>query len=162
MYFCQKDRHLMRFIGNIDAKVDAKNRVFIPAGFRRILQTEGQQVLYLRKDIFEPCIVIYPESVWEQELARLRARLNKWIPEQQELYRQFMLEAVMVELDAGGRILLPKPLLASCGIGAEIRFLGVDDTIEIWDKTELEKPRVEPEAFKRQIASIMGGVAGND
>jgi MraZ protein len=152
----------MRFIGNIEAKVDAKSRVFIPAHFRRILQTEGQLTLYLRKDIFEKCIVIYPESVWEQELARLRSRLNKWIPEQQDIYRQFMLEAVMVELDASGRILVPKSLLGLCGIGTDVRFLGVDDTIEIWDKSELETPRMAPDDFKRQIASIMGGVAEND
>lgn len=30
---------MIRFLGNIEAKTDAKGRVFIPAGFRRQLQS---------------------------------------------------------------------------------------------------------------------------
>ena len=83
----------MRFLGNIVAKLDAKNRVFIPAAFRKqLLQDEGQK-LYLRKDVFQNCITVYTLDVWEEELLNLRASLNRWEPEQQELYRQFMIDA---------------------------------------------------------------------
>jgi len=146
----------MRFLGNIEAKIDAKSRVFIPAAFRRILQAEGQLSLYLRKDIYQDCIVIYPQSVWEEELTLLRSRLNKWIPEEQELYRQFMLEAVSVEMDSSGRILIAKSLLNLSHIDTDVRFLGVDNTIEIWPKESLEKARVEPEIFKQKISALMG------
>ncbi len=147
----------MRFSGNFEAKLDAKNRVFIPAGFRRLLQSSLQQedcLLYLRKDIFQDCIVLYPEPVWEAELTQLRSRLNKYDPEQQEVYRQFMLEAECVEMSANGRVLLPKRLLAMVGIDSEVRFLGVDDTIEIWPKAALESPRMSAEAFQSKIKEI--------
>jgi MraZ protein len=150
----------MRFLGNIEAKIDAKSRVFIPAAFRRILQAEGQLTLYLRKDIYQDCIVAYPQSVWEEELTVLRSRLNKWVPEEQELYRQFMLEAVSVEMDSSGRVLVAKSLLNLCGIDSDVRFLGVDNTIEIWPKELLEKPRVEPDAFKQRISALMGNRSG--
>ena len=147
----------MRFSGNFEAKLDAKNRVFIPAGFRRLLQSSLQQedcLLYLRKDIFQDCIVLYPESVWEAELTQLRSRLNKYDPEQQDVYRQFMLEAECVEMSANGRVLLPKRLLAMVGIDSEVRFLGVDDTIEIWPKAALEAPRMSAESFQSKIKEI--------
>lgn len=147
----------MRFSGNFEAKLDAKNRVFIPAGFRRLLQSSLQQedcLLYLRKDIFQDCIVLYPEPVWEAELIQLRSRLNKYDPEQQDVYRQFMLEAECVEMSANGRVLLPKRLLAMVGIDSEVRFLGVDDTIEIWPKAALEAPRMSAEAFQSKIKEI--------
>ncbi|MBO5977063.1 MAG: division/cell wall cluster transcriptional repressor MraZ [Bacteroidales bacterium] len=147
----------MRFSGNFEAKLDAKNRVFIPAGFRRLLQSSLQQedcLLYLRKDIFQDCIVLYPEPVWEAELTQLRSRLNKYDPEQQDVYRQFMLEAECVEMSANGRVLLPKRLLAMVGIDSEVRFLGVDDTIEIWPKAALEAPRMSAEAFQSKIKEI--------
>jgi MraZ protein len=154
----------MRFLGNIEAKLDAKNRVFVPAVFRKLLDNgiyaqaeEGSQnrLLYLRKDVYQDCIVVYPAPVWEEELSELRARLNKWNPEEQELYRQFMLEAEAVEMDINGRILIPKRLLLKTGIEKALRFLGVDNTMEIWAKEALEQPRLDPELFKSRLQELM-------
>lgn len=145
----------MRFLGNIVAKLDAKNRVFIPAAFRKqFLQDEGQK-LYLRKDVFQKCITVYTLDVWEEELLNLRASLNRWEPEQQELYRQFMIDAEEVVPDSSGRILISKQLLSLVGIDSEVRFLGVDNTLEIWPKEALEKPRVEPEVFGQKMRELL-------
>lgn len=145
----------MRFLGNIEAKLDIKSRVFIPAVFRKVLVAEGQQTLYLRKDVFQDCIIVYPQSVWEEELGLLRSKLNKWNPEEQDLYRQFMLEAEAVEPDVSGRILISRRLLNSVGIESEVRFLGVDNTFEIWPKEALEKPRVDPGVFREKMQVLM-------
>jgi len=145
----------MRFLGNIEAKLDTKSRVFIPALFRKVLVAEGQQTLYLRKDVFQNCITVYPQSVWEEELGILRSRLSKWNPQEQDLYRQFMLEAEVVEADSSGRILISKHLLNLVGIELDVRFLGVDNTLEIWPKEALEKPRVEPEIFREKMQLLM-------
>jgi MraZ protein len=146
----------MRFLGNIEAKMDAKCRVTIPAPFRRILLAEGQQMLFLRKDLYQACVVIYPEQVWESVLTELRARLNKWIPEEQDLYRQFMLEAEAVEMDASGRILISKAMLQRVGIESDVRFLGVDDTLELWQKSNLEQPRMSADVFCNRMQQLMG------
>ena len=119
-------------------------------------QAAANTVLYIRKDVYQNCLVLYPEPVWEAELSALRASLNKWVPAQQEVYRQFLLEAETVEMDAAGRILLPKRLLEMVGIGSQVRFLGVDDTIEIWPKEALEQPRMAPEEFQRQLQALLG------
>jgi len=146
----------VRFIGNPEAKIDAKCRVFIPAAFRKILLKEDQEILYLRKDLFQDCLVVYPESVWEEELTLLRSRLSKWIPEEQEVYRQFMLEAEAVVMDDNGRILISRNLLELVGISNEVRFLGVDNTIEIWPKEALKKKRVPNDVFVNSICKAMG------
>lgn len=152
----------MRFLGNIEAKLDAKCRVFIPASFRKILVAENQQVLYLRKDIYQDCIVIYPASVWEEELTLLRSRLNRWIPEEQELYRQFMLDAETAEMDSSGRILISRSLLNRVKIDTNVSFLGVDNTMELWSREALEKPRVTDEIFKEKIRELMGNKTVSD
>lgn len=54
----------MRFLGTIEAKTDAKGRAFLPAAFRKMLQSAGEERMMLRKDVFQPCLVLYPESVW--------------------------------------------------------------------------------------------------
>jgi len=152
----------MRFLGNIEAKLDIKSRVFIPAIFRKVLVAEAQLTLYLRKDVYQDCIIIYPQSVWEEELSLLRSKLNKWNPEEQDLYRQFMLEAEAVESDISGRILISRHLLNSVGIESEVRFLGVDNTIEIWPKNVLEKPRVDPEVFRKKMHVLMTNASQSD
>jgi MraZ protein len=62
----------MRFLGNIEAKTDAKGRAFLPAVFRKTLQSAGEEQLVLRKDVFQPCLVLYPESVWNEQMDILR------------------------------------------------------------------------------------------
>lgn len=146
---------MMQFLGNIEAKTDPKGRIFVPAAFRKSLQTEGEEFLVLRKDIFQDCLVLYPGSVWEREVGVLRGRLNKWNRDQQQVFRQYMLDAERLEIDASGRILIPKRYLQMVGIESDVRFLGVDDTIEIWAKAKLENPLVAPEEFSKKIQNLM-------
>jgi len=89
----------------------------------------GEDYLVLRKDIFQDCLVLYPGSVWEKEIEALRRRLNKWNSDQQQIFRQFVLDAERIEIDASGRILIPKRYLQLVGIDTDVRFLGVDDTL---------------------------------
>ena len=81
---------MIRFLGNIEAKADAKGRVFIPAQFRRQLQSGSEDKLIMRKDVFQDCLVLYPEEVWNEELDELRQRLNKWNANHQLIFRQFV------------------------------------------------------------------------
>src|SRR5690554_7412508 len=99
---------MLQFLGNIEAKTDAKGRIFIPAIFRKCLQNEGESFLVLRKDIFQNCLVLYPGSVWESEINELRNRLSKWNREQQQIFRQFVLDAERLEIDANGRVLIDR------------------------------------------------------
>ena len=147
---------MLQFLGNIEAKADAKGRIFIPAVFRKRLQSEGESFLVLRKDIFQNCLVLYPGSVWENEIEELRSRLSKWNREQQQIFRQFVLDAERLEMDANGRVLIPKRYLQMVSIDTDVRFLGVDNTIELWAKEGLEKPLVEPYEFSSKLEELMG------
>jgi MraZ protein len=99
--------------------------------------------------------VLYPGTVWENEIETLRSRLNKWNKEQQQVFRQFVLDAERIEMDASGRILIPKRYMVLVGIESEVRFLGVDNTIEIWAKEKLEKPLVDPDEFSERLQELM-------
>jgi MraZ protein len=136
------------FIGNMNAKVDAKGRVFVPADFRKILQLTGDRRLILRKDIYENCLVLYPAPVWEEELAALRGRLQKYGRQARRVYRKFVQDSEVLELDANGRILIPKRYLLLAGIGADVRFMGMDRTIEIWNPARLDAPELDDGAFE--------------
>lgn len=136
-YFIEFDCK-MRFIGDFSAKTDAKGRVFLPVAFRKILDAEGELRLVLRKDIFQKCLVLYPESVWNAQLDGLRCGLNQWNSKDQMMLRQFVADAEQVELDSQGRLLISKAKLQYAGIEGDVRFLAMVDRVEVWSKQMFE------------------------
>ncbi|MBQ5818272.1 MAG: cell division/cell wall cluster transcriptional repressor MraZ, partial [Bacteroides sp.] len=99
------------------------------------------------KDVFQRCLVLYPESVWFETQNQLRQRLNKWSAREQAIFRQFVSDAEIMVPDGNGRILLPKRYLQMADIKSEVRFIGMDNTIEIWAKEVADQPFMSPEEF---------------
>ena len=145
----------IQFIGSSDAKADAKGRVFLPANFRHVMQKAGEEAMIMRKDVFQNCLVLYPESVWKAQLTTLRARLSRWNRQEQQIFRQFSADAEVLTTDSNGRILLSRRYRELVGINMEVRFIGMDDTIEIWARENVEMPFVEPEIFGAEIERLM-------
>ena len=146
----------MRFLGNIDAKTDTKGRAFLPATFRKVLNASGEESLILRKDIFELCLVLYPQSVWNQRMDALRKRLSRWNKYDQMIYRQFVTDVEIITLDNSGRFLIPKRYLKMVNIDQQIRFTGMDDCIEIWATGDSEQPFMSAEEFSKAMEETMG------
>ncbi len=145
----------MRLIGNIEAKTDAKGRAFLPAVFRKVLQVAGEENLVLRKDVFQPCLVLYPESVWNEQMDLLRSRLSRWNAQHQQIFRQFVSDVELVTLDGNGRFLIPRRYLQMAHIEQSIKFIGMGDTIEIWSHSEKDKAFMNVEEFGKALESIM-------
>ncbi|MBP3850026.1 MAG: division/cell wall cluster transcriptional repressor MraZ [Prevotella sp.] len=145
----------MRFLGNIEAKTDAKGRAFLPATFRKVLQAGGDERLVLRKDVFQPCLVLYPESVWNEQMDALRSRLNRWNKQHQQVFRQFVSEVELLTLDGNGRFLIPKRYLRMADIIQDIKFVGMGDTIEIWSNKKAEELQMKPEEFGEALEELM-------
>ena len=139
-----------------EAKTDAKGRVFFPAVFRKQLQTAAEECLILRKDTYQDCLVLYPESVWNEQMNELRSKLNRWNSKHQMIFRQFVSDVEIITLDGNGRFLIPKRYLKLADIRQEVRFIGMDDTIEIWAKEIADKPFIAPEDFGKELEEIMG------
>ena len=145
----------MRFLGNVLAKTDAKGRAFLPSVFRKVLQASGEETLVLRKDVFQSCLVLYPESVWNERLDMLKSQLRQWKPVHQQMFRQFVSEAEVVTLDGNGRFLISKRLQRAAGISQDIQFIGMDDTIEIWSPQDLQQTLKSDEDFGKEFEKIM-------
>lgn len=145
----------MRFLGNIEAKTDAKGRAFLPAVFRKVLQASSEECLVLRKDVFQKCLVLYPESVWNERLDLLKTQLKPWKQAHQQIFRQFVSEAEVVALDGNGRFLISKRLQKIAEIDQDIQFIGMDNTIEIWSPKNLQETLKPEEDFGIEFENIM-------
>ena len=129
------------FIGYSSTKMDAKNRVPVPVIFRRSLQQGEDQRLVLTTDLYQKCLVLYPRAAWEAEKAKMRDRLDLYDEEQLGFYESFVAEANPVEPDSLGRILVPKDFVEAVGLKSDVRFVGVDDKIKLWDEAEYSRFR---------------------
>lgn len=153
----------MQLIGTIEAKVDQKGRVFMPAPFRRVLALtqsdegakDGDLRLVMRKDVFEQCLVLYPERVWNERLDQLRSRLSVWRRRDQEMLRSYLSDAEWLTLDSNGRFLMPKRYLQMTGIESDVTFVGMNDTVEVW-ATPLFRQKQESVDIADGIEEAMG------
>ena len=127
------------FLGKIDAKLDAKGRVFVPSVFRKVLSEEERERVVVRMEADEKYLVVYPESVWNRQVVELQSKLNEWDPEDQMLLMQFVGDAEVLEFDAQGRVLLPKRLQTRMGLEGEVVFVGMVDKIAMWSKSMYEE-----------------------
>ena len=132
----------MRFIGDYSAKADAKGRVFLPAPFRRVLEADKEMRLVLRTDLFQKCLVLYPEGLWNEMLDMLRARLNRWDGRHQHLLRLFLEDAEIVELDKNGRFLINKRKLKFAGIICDLEDL-IGHKVDLVEEGTLKSYAVE-------------------
>jgi len=145
----------MRFLGNIESKVDPKGRVFFPAPFRKILEGGGEERLVLRKDFYQPCLVIYPMSAWERRTDALLEHVNEFDDESQMLFRMYVSEAEELSLDGSGRLLIPRRYLQMVDILQTVRFIGMNDTIEIWAAEKVVEPFLSQQDFSTKLKAMM-------
>ena len=126
------------FVGNLDARLDAKGRVPVPVLFRNeLIEKDSSWVLSM--DLYQKCLVLYTRSAWELEKEGMRNRLDLYDEEQAAFYETFVSEANPVSLDTIGRILIPKRFIEHAGMTVDIRFVGVDDKIKIWSVDEYNR-----------------------
>ena len=144
------------FIGNCEAKTDAKGRVFLPSVYRRLLPDGERGRVVMRMDPENECLVLYPEGVWNRMVEELQGRLDEWDAEDRLLLMQFVSDAEMMSSDSAGRILIPRRYLQLAGIGSDVRFIGMDQTIEIWAKEKAEQPFMDPQDFGDTLQEVLG------
>lgn len=145
----------MRFTGNIDAKMDEKGRVFLPAVFRRVMQREGVDGLILRRDVFQQCLVLYPENVWNAQVDAITQRTNMFDSKGRAALRGFVAGAESINMDSNGRILIPQRYAEIAGLDYEVRFIGVDDTIEIWNKQSAIEMLSRTDELAQSLETLM-------
>ncbi|MBO4812159.1 MAG: cell division/cell wall cluster transcriptional repressor MraZ [Prevotella sp.] len=145
----------MRFLGNIEAKIDSKGRVFLPATFRKVLQASGEEMLVMRKDIHQDCLVLFPKTVWDARVDALMEHVNEWDDEGMMVVRQYMKEAEELTIDGNGRILIPRRYLDMVQVEQTVRLIGINNTIEIWAVEKAEKPFLSQAEFSAKLKALM-------
>lgn len=121
------------FIGEYTHTIDTKGRVIIPAKFRETLG-EG---FYVTKG-FDGCLYLYTAEGFE-EFTKTIAALPLNMKDARKTQRFFLSGAAPCEFDKQGRILIPGNLRTYAGLDKDTILAGVNDHIEIWNKTKWDE-----------------------
>lgn len=119
----------LSFSGSFDHSLDGKGRVIVPSSFREALGENFTLSINPTKN----AVAIYPERVWEKQQENL-SRIDPFDKEGMR-YRRYLMSLTFSgnSMDAQGRVLIPPKLRAKAGLTRDIVFVGLTDTIEIWD-----------------------------
>ena len=125
-------------IGTYECKVDAKGRLMLPSALKKQLSSVVQGGFVLKRAVFQSCLELYPMSEWEALMQKMN-KLNRFKKKNNDFIRRFTAGVKFIELDASGRLLIPKDLIAFAGITKDIVVSSAINIIEIWDKNNYEK-----------------------
>ena len=119
------------FHGVNECKLDAKNRLSVPAAYRNQLAQQGETELVLRLDDYCNCLNIYPKSVWNKELAVIQSKLNMLDKKDRFFFMSYARTVRMLEIDSTGRILIPKYYMQQVALENEVQVTGLFDYFSI-------------------------------
>jgi len=129
---------LNSLIGTYECRVDAKGRLMLPSALKKQLTPVAQNGFVLKRAVFQPCLELYPMSEWEALMQKIN-KLNRFKKKNNDFIRRFTAGVKFIELDASGRLLVSKDLMAFAGISKDIVLSSAVNIIEIWDKDKYEK-----------------------
>lgn len=125
-------------VGTYECKVDAKGRLLMPAPLKKQLATSLQNGFVLKRSVFQPCLELYPMQEWDLMMQKIN-KLNRFVKKNNDFIRRFTAGVKVVEIDALGRLLVPKDLVVFACIAKEVVFSSAVNIVEIWDKDLYEK-----------------------
>lgn len=142
-----------RFKGEFVCKLDAKGRMMFPARLKVSLPETNTMNLVLKKG-FEPCLTLYPQAEWDAMMDRF-ADMDEFSPKARKFERSFFRGVEEVEMDRNYRFLIPKKFIVELGFKKEVKVIGVNNRIEIWDADVLDSYVADGVEFSELAADMM-------
>jgi MraZ protein len=157
----QESRQMAELFGSYECTVDAKGRAMLPGVFKKALQSVLEKGFVLKRSVFGTCLELYAISDWKNVMKDVN-KLNRFKKENMEFIRAFTAGLKSIEIDASGRLLLPKDLMQFASITKDIVMnVTNNNIIEIWDKVKYEEAVNLESGYMEGLAERVMGSMGN-
>ena len=137
----------MVFQGASSLTLDGKGRLSVPTRHRDVLSATAQGLLTITKHP-HGCLMVFPRPEWDL----FRDRISALPMSAQWWKRIFLGNAMDVELDGTGRVLISPELRQGAGITKDTILLGMGNHFELWDKAAYEAQ--EAKAMQEQMPDV--------
>ena len=137
----------MVFQGASSLTLDGKGRLSVPTRHRDVLSATAQGLLTITKHP-HGCLMVFPRPEWDVFRDRISA-----LPMSAHWWKRIFLgNAMDVELDGTGRVLISPELRQGAGITKDTILLGMGNHFELWDKAAYEAQ--EAKAMQEQMPDV--------
>jgi MraZ protein len=133
------------FVGTFEHSLDGKGRVVLPSQFRHELAGRGFVAQY------QNCLGLWTQDGFDEVANRLREKVREGLATHNAV-RALAANAVQVEPDAQGRILVPQRLRDYAGLERDVVIIGALDRVEIWNAGRWQE--VSGEADESLLAAV--------
>jgi MraZ protein len=127
--------------------LDAKGRLSVPTRHRDALMAQAGGSLTITKHP-DGCLMVFPRPEWEQ----VRERIAKLPMSAQWTRRIFLGNAMDVDMDGTGRVLISPELRQAACLTRDAVLLGMGSYFELWDKASYDAK--EQEAMQAEMPDV--------
>ena len=110
----------------------------LPAALKKQLSSYLNKSFVIKRAVFNNCLELYPLDQWGGLMEKVN-KLNRFNKKNNDFIRRFTAGVKLIEIDATGRLLIPKDLTNHAKISREVVVSSVVNILEIWDKGLYEK-----------------------
>jgi MraZ protein len=143
-----------RFVSHHVLRLDAKNRVSVPAPFRAVLTRDGFDGLYCYPAFDRPAL----DAGGKALLAEIEALIGAFSPysEQREQFSLALYgNGETLKIDGEGRVVLTEGHKSYAGIKDAVAFVGLGHKFRIWEpnrfRAELNEASEQVRVFKQRL-----------
>jgi MraZ protein len=139
-------------IGEYIHTIDNKNRVSLPAKFRK----EMGKSLVVTPGL-DNCLFIFTKKEWVKTSLKL-SELSMLTSDNRSFNRFMFGGATEVDVDNIGRFLIPPFLKTRAGLSEKVALIGVQNRVEIWNEKAWANYKKVVEKQADSLAEKLGGI----
>jgi MraZ protein len=139
------------FISTINATLDGKGRVCIPANYRQILAAQNTLGVYVCPSFSENALECFGLDVLQVFHGKQAALDPFFAPDHDDRAFAVLSLTQLLPTDENGRVRLPDDMIAHAGLKDRVSFVGLGTKFQIWEPEKLLAYRAERLARARVI-----------
>jgi MraZ protein len=140
------------YAGEFRHLIDEKNRITIPARWRR---GSAEEFIILAEATHQFLLVMPPEE-FSRMSAAAEADSSVSARDRRVFFRQLHARAQHAVADKQGRLVLPEELCKKVGVKGEVVLVGGRGRFEIWNLQKRKKADAEETPTYQHVANVIG------
>ena len=140
------------FAGEFRHALDEKNRITIPARWRR---GDSDEFIILPEATHQFLLVMPPEE-FSRMSAAAETDANVSARDRRVFFRQLHARAQHGSIDKQGRLVLPVDLCKKVGLKGEVVLVGGRGRFEIWNREKRKKAHEDETPTYQHVANVIG------
>jgi MraZ protein len=135
---------LKDFFGEYDYALDDKNRLSIPAKYRKVMSNLKENT-FIVCAIEDSCLTLFPYCNYSKTIGEKLETLPQTDDNANEIRRKFGSKSIDATLDNQGRIMVPAYFCNHAGIDHKVKVIGCTNKIELWNPETYDQFSQKPD-----------------